>query len=246
MEKIEPIKNNSDKEIKTKFSGRYSVQSYSNFDNIDKRGDYQRWRHSIRFGAQNIAGSDLSFSTYTIFAYKADQWKNISSSFGKALKVYDLNLSYNFGESTRVWFGRYLNRKISNISIVDGLQFENAFSFLTFGLVVGSRPNYTDFGLNTKLLEYGIYLSRFDTLGNGMMENTFSVFEQTNNSKIDRRFAYLQHNNTIIKYTNLFASAEIDLYKRELGIAKNEISLTSVYLSARYAPVREFSLKHRL
>ena len=68
-----------------------------------------------------------------------------------------LNLSYKFGESARLWFGRYLNRKISNISIVDGAQFEKAFSFLTFGLVAGSRPNYTDFGLNTKLFEYGIY-----------------------------------------------------------------------------------------
>ena len=51
-----------------------------------------------------------------------------------------------------------------------------------------------------------------------MMENTFSVFEQTNNTKTDRRFAYLQHSNTILTNTNLFASAEVDLYKRELGV----------------------------
>ncbi len=142
----------------------------------------------------------------------------------------------------QIWFGRYLNRKISNISIVDGLQFEKAFSFLTFGLVAGSRPNFTDFGLNTKLFGIWTVLSRYDTLGSGIMENTFSVFEQTNNFKIDRRFAYLQHNNTIITNTNLFASAEVDLYKKEIGIGKNDFSLTSLYLSARYSPVREFSL----
>lgn len=242
LEKIKQPENNSISAKSSKISGRYSLQSYSNFNNIDKRGEYQRWRHSLRFSLQNISGSGLSFSNYSIFSYRADQWKTVSSSFGKAFKVYDLNLSYQFDESAKLWFGRYLNRKISNISIVDGLQFEKAFSFLTIGLVAGSRPNFSDFGLNTKLFEYGVYLSRYDTIGSGMMENTFSVFQQTNDFKTDRRFAYLQHNNTIITNTNLFASAEVDLYKKELGLGKSDFSLTSLYLSARYSPVREFSL----
>lgn len=242
LEKITEPENISTSMNNTKISGRYSLQSYTSFNNIDNRGEYQRWRHSLRFGLQNIGGSGLSFSTYSIFAYRADQWKSVSSSLGKAIKVYDLNLIYQFDESAKLWFGRHLNRKISNISIVDGLQFEKAYSFLTFGLVAGSRPNFTDFGLNTKLFEYGVYLSRYDTVGNGMMENTFSIFQQTNDFKTDRRFAYLQHNNTMITNTNLFASAEVDLYKKEIGIGKNDFSLTSLYLSARYSPVREFSL----
>jgi len=68
------------------------------------------------------------------------------------------------------------------------------------------------------------------------------LFQQTNNLITDRRFAYLQHNNNIIPNTNLFASAEVDLYKKELGIEKGDFSLTSLYLSARYSPIREFSL----
>ena len=239
---IEEVKVVTDNKLESKISGRYSIQSYTNFNNIYQSGDYQRWRHSLRFGAINIGGSDLSFSTYTIFAYKTGDWKEISSNLGRALKVYDLNLNYKFENSTQLWFGRYLNRKISNISIVDGLQFEKAFSFLTIGAVVGSRPNFTDFGLNTKLFEYGIYLNRLDTVGNGMMENTFSLFQQTNNLITDRRFAYLQHTNNIISNIYLFASTEVDLYKKELGVEKGDFSLTSLYLSARYSPVREFSL----
>ncbi len=242
LEKITEPENISTSMNNTKISGRYSLQSYSSFNNIDNRGEYQRWRHSLRFGLQNIGGSGLSFSTYSIFAYRADQWKTVSSGLGKAFKIFDLNLSYQFDESARLWLGRYLNRKISNISIVDGLQFEKAFSFLTIGLVAGSRPNFSDFGLNSKLFEYGIYLSRLDTIDNGMMENTFSVFQQTNDFVTDRRFAYLQHNNTIITNINLFASAEVDLYKKELGLGKSDFSLTSLYLSARYSPIREFSL----
>jgi hypothetical protein len=239
---IKESKESNLKETESKITGRYSIQSYSNFNNIYDRGDYQRWRHSFRFGAQNIGGSDLFFSTYTIFAYKADNWKTVSSNLGKAIKVYDLNLNYKFDQSTQFWFGRYLNRKISNVSIVDGLQFEKAFSFITTGVVIGSRPNFTDFGLNTKLFEYGVYLNRLDSLGNGQMENTFSLFQQTNNLITDRRFTYFQHTNNIISNVFLFASTEVDLYKKESGIEKGDFSLTSLYLSARYSPVREFSL----
>lgn len=232
---------NSDPELKTEVNGRYSLQSYSNFNNFNTRGDYQRWRHSFKLGIKNLGTEGLSFSTYSIFAYKADEWNKVSSSLGSALKVYDLNLNYKFSNSTQFWFGRYLNRKISNISIVDGLQFENSFSFLTVGLVLGSRPNFSDFGLNTKLFEYGLYLNRADTIGSGFMENTLSVFEQTNNFVTDRRFVYLQHSNNIVQRLNLFASTEIDLYKKEKGVSKNTFSLTSLYLSASYSPVREFS-----
>lgn len=226
----------------SKYSGRYSIQSYSNIDNTINFGNYQRWRHSFRFSAENIGNSSFSFSTYTTFAYKADDWKNTTSNIGNALKIYDLNLNYRFSESSNFWLGRYLNRNIANISIVDGLQYEQKFSFLTTGIVIGSRPNFTDFGLNSKLFEYGIYLNRSDSLVNGYMENTFSVFQQTNNFVTDRRFAYLQHSNSIISNTSFFASAEIDLYKKELGVAKSDFKLTSLFLSARYSPVQEFSV----
>ncbi|MFZ2323056.1 MAG: hypothetical protein WAV89_05090 [Ignavibacteriaceae bacterium] len=233
---------NKEKNNHTKISGGYSIQSYSEISNLNIGKDYQRWRHSLRLGIQNIEGSQLTFSTYTIFSYRADQWYNVSSNLGRALKVYDLSLGYQFNKTTKLLLGRNLNGKISNISIVDGAQFEKAFSLITAGLVVGSRPNFTDFGLNTKLFEYGLYLNRLDSIFKGVMENTISFFQQTNNFKTDRRFGYFQHRNNIVANTTLFVSAEVDLYKKELGISKNDFSLTSLFISTRYAPVREFSI----
>lgn len=227
--------------LSTKISGRYSVQSYSNFTNINKSGDYQRWRHSLRFGADHIGGSGLSLSTYSIFNYKADEWSAVTDNLSKALKVYDLNLRYEFGESARIWVGRFLNRKISNISVVDGIQIEKSFSNITFGAVAGSRPNFSDFGFNFKLFEYGAYLNSLDSVGSGVMENTFSFFQQTNDFTTDRRFIYFQHTNSIFKNTYLFASTEIDLYKKINDVQENQFSLTGLYLSANYSPVREFS-----
>ncbi len=227
--------------VSTRFQGRYSIQSYSGLSHINRSTDFQRWRHTLLLGIKNIGGSNLSFSTYSNFSYDVENWQEVSSNPGKALKVYDLNLSYQFTESTQFKLGRFLNPKISNISVVDGAQFEKSFSFLSFGLVAGSRPNFADFGLNLKLFEYGIYLSRADTVANRLMENTFSYFEQTNDFKTDRRFIYFQHYNNLLNRLSLFASSEVDLYKVESGIKKNDFSLTSLYLSARYAPINAIS-----
>jgi hypothetical protein len=224
-----------------KIDGRFSVQSYSNLTNTGSGMDYQRWRYTFRFNAQNINDGGLSLSTYSTFTYRADQWNYISSNLGQAVRIYDLTLGYRFNPSTRVWVGRYLNPKISSLSSVDGVQFEKYFNSVYTGVVVGSRPDYIDMGVNSQLFEGGVYVGKTDTLGNGVMDNTISVFNQMNHFKTDRRFIYLQHTDNIFKNTNIFASSEVDIYKREYNIGKNDFSLTSLYLTARYAPVRQVS-----
>jgi hypothetical protein len=244
---VDPVTSTSNAFVKkevslSKTDGRYSVQSYTDFSNADSRGDYQRWRHSLRFNSQRIGESGFSFSAYTIFAYKTDEWDLIADNFGRALKIYDLNLKYEFDKTSRIWAGRFLNSKISNISTIDGLMVEKTFSSFTFGLIAGSRPNFTDFGFNSKLFEFGGYASKTDSLGSGVMENTISAFNQTNDFKTDRRFLYFQHTNNIINNTFLFASAEVDLFKKVNNTAQSDFSITGLFFSARFSPVREFSL----
>lgn len=244
---VDPLTTSSNEFVKKKVSlsktaGRYSVQSYSDFSNSGSKGDDQRWRHSLRFSSQRISESDFSFSSYIIFVYKADEWNLITDNFGRALKIYDLNLKYEFDETTRIWAGRFLNSKISNISTIDGLMVEKSFSSYSFGLVAGSRPNFTDFGFNSKLFEFGGYVSKVDSFSTGVMENTISAFNQTNNFKTDRRFLYFQHTNNVINNTFLFASAEVDLFKKVNNTAQSDFSFTGLFFSVKYNPVREFSL----
>ena len=212
--------------------GRITVQSYSNFSNANNRFDYQRWRYAFKLNANNIGGSNLSYTQYINFAYRADEWNSISSNIGQAVRVYDLALKYDFSKATSAWIGRHLNRRISNIGSIDGVQFETVFSAFSLGLVVGSRPNLVDMGYNAKLFEYGAYISRYDSLGHRGMNNTFGYFEQTNDFNTDRRFIYLQHRNSIFKNTRLFLSTEVDLYKKINGESKSEPSLTSLFISA--------------
>lgn len=231
---------------KPDFTGRFSIQSYTNLSNAENYSDFQRWRYSFSFKANEIAGSAFSFTSYFIFTYRADDWQNVKESLGKGLKVYDLALSYTIDKTSILWFGRHLNRRISSINSIDGIQYEKSLENYFTGLIIGSRPNFSDLGFNIKLFEYGLFFGRSDTINSGIMENTFAVFQQTNNSITDRRFIYFQHVSTIIKNTSLFASSEIDLYKKESGTAKNKLTLTSLFISGRYSPVKliSFSLSY--
>lgn len=239
--------NNSQiKQKQSTVKGRFSVQSYSNISNSNYFPDNQRWRYTFSLNAKNIGGSKLSLSNYMSFAYRADQWTNIKDNFGSSLRIYDLALNYDFDESTSLWVGRYLNMKISNISSVDGIQFQKGFGRNYAGVAAGSRPNFTDLGFNLKLFEYGIYFGRDDSIGSGYMSNTLAFFEQTNDFKTDRRFIYFQHSNSVLPNTNIFISSEMDLFKMISGVKKNEFQLTSLFASLRYSPLRavSFSLSY--
>ncbi len=223
-------------------SGKFSIQSYSNISNSAYFADNQRWRYSFALDAKNIGGSNLSFSDYMTFAYRADQWAKLSDNIGQSLRVYDFALYYEFTKKTSAWLGRHLNRKISNISSIDGLQFETGINENYLGIVAGSRPNYTDLGLNMKLFEYGIYIGRDDSLSSGYMSNTAAFFEQTNDFKTDRRFLYFQHSNSLIPNTNIFLSTEVDMFKEIMGIKSYGFQLTSLFASLRYSPSRVISV----
>ena len=210
------VSTNIDESISS-LSGKVSVQSYSNFSNLKSRYDYQRWRYTFRLNADHLGNSGFSYSQYLSFAYRASDWSRISSNLSEAIRVSDLAIKYNFSAETFIWFGRHLNNKISNISTIDGLQFETAFDKWSFGTVVGSRPDFNNMGLNVKLFQYGVYVNRFDDLVNGSMQNTLGYFEQTNNFRTDRRLLYFQHSNSAIENTRILLFTEVDLFKKEMG-----------------------------
>jgi hypothetical protein len=223
-------------------AGRFSAQSYSNFTNNQTSYDYQRWRYTFQLSAGHIANSGFSYSQYISFAYRASEWNTITSDLWKAIRIYDLAVKYNFSDRTLLWFGRHLNNKISNISSIDGLQFETGVNEWTFGAALGSRPDFNNMEFNSKLFEYGAYVNRVDLLAYGDMQNTLGYFEQTNDFKTDRRFLYYQHSNSAIQNTRIFLSSEIDLFKKEMGESKSDFSLTSLYTSVNIRPSDLFSI----
>jgi hypothetical protein len=217
--------------------GKISISGYSNLSNSVDEINYQNWRYSFSLNAENISDTRLSFSNYITFRYRADEWNYIRSNLNEALRIYDLSIRYDFNDNSNFHLGRKINRKTANIGAIDGIQFETGLNKFSFGGVFGSRPDYTDYGFNLDLLQFGGYISRSDSFNIGYMENTISIFQQMNGNTTDRRFFYFQHSNNLISNTNIFVSSEIDLYEKKAAETNNKPRFTSLYASIRYSPL---------
>ena len=222
-------------------AGTISVSSYSNFTN-SLSDDLHRFRYVFSMNAQNISDSKLSAETYISFSHKLNQWDVVKEDLNNALKIYSLALRYDFNKSTIVRLGRKINPVIANIGAIDGIQFQQEWNKIFVGVVGGTRPDYQNYGFNSKLLEYGAYVGQNLKVENGFLLTSLAFFEQRNNGNTDRRFIYFQHSNSYIKSINIFSSVELDLFKIENEKPQNTFSLTSLYLSANYRVSRKLSL----
>lgn len=226
---------------KEEIKGKFSVSTYSNLSNTNSI-DYQRWRYTASFNGEHIANSPFSIESYLSFNYKSTDWAKVSENLGRAIKIYSLAAGYEINEKMTLSFGRKINRKVSNIGAVDGVQFESLFDKFSAGVIIGSRPNFYDYGYNVKLFEYGAYVSHSDTINNRLIQTSLAAFQQTNNFNTDRRFLYFQHNNSVIENIHLFLSTEIDLYKRDNKQEKSDFTFTGIYGSISYRPISELSV----
>lgn len=244
QKKIKPIKNSKNNKSKRTggIDGRLSLSSYGNISNINS-ADYLRWRYTFSARAQNFRSSNFSFDSYISFNYRSTEWNYIKNNISDALKIYSLSINYQVSENINISIGRKVNRNISNIGAIDGVQLEGTFSSFKAGLLVGSRPDYLNYTYNLNFFEFGGFVSHSYNFGFGSMQNSFALFQQTNSFKTDRRFFYFQHSSSLINKVNLFLSSEVDLFKKENGIPQSSFSLTGLYLSLRYRPSRIISFQ---
>lgn len=229
------------KQFKQEIRGRLSLSSYSHFANQEVDMS-QRMRYTFSMRANNLGNSKLSAESYLSFAHTNSNWEEVRDNIFNGLKIYNLSLKYDFNESMHLSFGRKINPKLSSVGAIDGLQFEKSFRAITVGAIVGSRPDYKDYSVNLDLLQYGIYLGHEFAGKKGNMQSTFALIEQTNQSMTDRRFAYFQHTNMLIKNLFLFASAEVDLYKIVDDAQETTFDLANTYLSLRYRIIRPLTV----
>jgi hypothetical protein len=230
-----------DAERKQDIHGRLSLSSYTYLKDQQTDGR-ERLRYTLSMVARNIGGTGLTMETYTSFSHMLDQWEEITENVFNGLKIYNLSASYAFSESTVLTAGRRINPKLSSVGAVDGLQFEQGFGSLSAGIIVGFRPDYKDYSLNTDLFQYGAYLAHKFKGVAGNMQNTLAYIEQMNNGVTDRRFVYLQHTNTLVKSLWFFGSVEVDLYKKVGDTIETVFDLYNTYLSVRYRIAQPLTL----
>jgi hypothetical protein len=199
-------------------------------------------RYTLSLNADNISNSRFSLESYVIFRHKAHQQSEGKANLASALKVYNAALTYEPDDKTQIIIGRKFNNHASNIGAIDGLQVERQIHQFTFGAIIGTRPNLQDYSLDMHLMQYGGFVSHEIDSKSGSMQTSAAVIEQKSGHFTDRRFAYFQHNNSLLKNLNLFTSLEVDLYMLVDDVPANVLRPTSTYASLRYRASRKLSL----
>lgn len=225
-----------------KNNGRFSVQSSSDFNSgdISSRG-WQRWRYTLSYNLYNLANSGIDFQTYSNYTYTSRSFFKHDKPFFENLKIYNFNLAYSPGGQYELRLGRFQSNELSGLGPVDGVIAAGIFSEFKAGVVAGSRPDFSDYGYNSSLMQFGFFVSRPDTIGIATTQQSAGVFQQMNKSEIDRRFFYYQNMINFTHRLNLFFSSEFDLYKKESGVESAGFTLTSLNTSIRYSPAHFFS-----
>lgn len=221
-------------------TGRITASSYASLRDFETISDPQlRYTMSIR--GQQLRGSDIHFDSYLSFRHQVNHWDEVNQDFNRAFKVYGLSASL-VKPKYAITIGRKVNRSISNIGAVDGLQFSYNLTNFTFGTALGTRPDLRDYGFNFSMPQVGVFMEHNAVSGAGQVKSTMGFFEQRSDQNTDRRFLYLQHSNSMVKNLYLFLSCELDLFKKLEEQAQGDFKLTSLYLSARYRFSRKYSL----
>jgi len=228
------------KKVAAKIKGRLSASAYTNFTS-DEPIDDPKMRYTLSLSGDAVSAADLNFSSYISFRHKINHWADIQDNVFSGLKIYDLAVNKSFS-NFEFTIGRKINRTVSNIGAIDGLQMSYSAGDLSFGAIIGTRPDHSDYSINFNLPEAGLYVAHTYKSNTGSLNNTLGIFEQRVGSATDRRYLYFQHSNTLVKKLYLFGSFQLDLYELIDEVPQNDLRLTSLYLSARYRISKKIDL----
>lgn len=228
------IKNELSAKEKTnrqKVYGSLAATSYSNFSGISSS---TRLRYMFSLDAKHLGNSKLSLESYVSFQHQAEDFSPVQENIFNGLKIYRFALNYDLDTKTRFTFGRRTNPKISLIGAIDGIQFERNLAGLFYGAFAGFRPDYTNYGFDFKLPQFGAFVGHRYTVNKGYMQNSLAFVQQMNRSRTDRRIAILQHSNTLLKNIYFFGSTEIELYRNINDTAQFTFKPVNSYLVLNY------------
>jgi len=243
MDKM-PVKGRTEEEkekpyFTERIRGRVSLASYSNISSSINDGHRAMARFYL--SARHINNSRWSVESYAAYLQNFVQGERPQGYRASFMRVYDMAVRYDADSSFSLLIGRKINRRMSSLGAIDGLQAEKHFGRIYTGAIVGFRPDINNYGFDSRLLQYGAYAGMISPGHGPRNETTLGVLEQRNGGHIDRRYAYLQHSATLMKGLHLFSSAELDFYSSLNGVTSSTPRLTNFYLSMRYRINRKWS-----
>lgn len=235
-EDIHPAENTYTQKIRA----RASAATYSNLTNQENS---DRHRTLLRFSinADHINNSKLSFESYINYRKNFIEGELPADYQTSFVNIYNLAATYDIDSTMSISFGRKINRKISSIGPIDGIQVDKYFGKFYAGAVAGFKPDISGFGFNSDLYEFGGYIGHHNSSNSIYSMTTIGILEQHNGGPVDRRYTYLQHSSTLWRKVSFFTSAEVDIYDNINGVTSSKPRLTNLYLSTRYRVNRRLS-----
>jgi len=219
--------------------GRISISTFANYSEIFSDRTSLRLKQRLSLEARDIADSKLSFTSYFNTSYR-QYIRNDEIINSRYLRVYDLAFRYDYNKRTFLIIGRKINPTISNIGVIDGIQINKSWEKFSGGLILGSRPDFKDFGYDKKLFEAGIYGGHSTT--DRSVQTSIALTQQMNGKSIDRRSLSFKQQNRISDKLRYYINGEFDLYERINSNAKTLLKLTGLYISTTYKPNKTLSI----
>ena len=225
-----------------RINGRLSAASYSTFGSNNSSATH-RIMERAQLDIEHIQGSAFSFESYLNINQIYQERMKTALPGSNRVRVYNLALTYDNPDKFKATIGRQINRNMSSIGAVDGLQFEKSIGKISFGAIAGFKPDLYDYGFNTMQGQFGAYSAfTFGDKKTIQTSSTIGIIDQRNAGNVDRRYAYLQHQSTVLRELNLFVSSELDLFDGNIDSLKTGARLTNLFVSARYRFSNSLSL----
>lgn len=227
---------------KERISGRISAASYSSIAGNNNMTSH-RFAERFQLDIDHIQNSNLSLESYFTATQIYQQREQPTGISPNRFRVYNLGLNYTFPNQLSASVGRKINRNMSSIGAVDGIQVEKSLGQFSFGALAGFKPDLYDYSFNATLGQFGAYMAYSNNLNkNFRTSSTLGLIHQGNSGNTDRRYTYLQHQSTLFKNLNFFVSSELDLYDGKIDSLKSGMRLTNLFTSLRYQVNKSLSL----
>jgi hypothetical protein len=189
----------------------------------------------LRLSANEISNTRFSFNTYLIYRQNMPTKTEGSQAASSGLfNVYNASLSYKKDSSYSFSVGRFFNRRVASLGMMDGVYFEKQVGKLYAGAIAGYRPDILTNDFNSNLFQYGGYVGLSHFKGMKSVEISVGALQQQNKRNTDRRFLFFQGAATIGRRLSLFSSAEFDLYTLDSTLQQSNSQLTNIHLATNY------------
>lgn len=174
---------------------------------------------------------------------RAHQDRRATAEKASVTRVYQGAVDLTTNSGTRLVVGRQFSSGLSSIGIFDGVTLDIDRSRWGAGVLGGSQPEATTFGLSSAIREYGAYVQLHNERNAApVWSTTFGAIGSYAHGEIDREFAYLATTFTSQRLS-WYAAQELDVNRGWKSDAEeSSVVPTSTFAMLRLGVTQDFHL----